>query len=720
MMSIAKTRLRRFVALHSLLLIAAVLGLAVLTADLLTSTSARVAGTSGTRPSLFVAELPQKSGERVCQQHTALPKGAGSLRLTVATFGRSGTTLTAYADGLIIGRLASGWREGVVDIPLVRRATDLIDFRLCFESSAGARLAFAGEPAGPSADIGGRPQSGRISVIGYTRDDESTLSLFPELGERIGRGSAEFVGPWSVVAICLLVMAAVAAGAGVVVASDGRVASWDQGPLGRFFRRFPIAGLAAAGATLALGLAWSLLIPPFQVADETSHVAYVQYLAETGLLPLEKPGSAPYSEDENTTLGAIGFGRIIGRSAEKVISTAAEEQSLRALERQEIPTIGVGNATTASANPPLYYMLQAPIYLATSRGSLLTQVSAMRLLSVLLTALSVLMVYMFCRELLPYSPWTWSAGALACAFQPVVGFTGAGVNPDSLLILASTGVLLTAARLLRRGLTVRRGFAFAAFVVAGLLTKPLFFALVPAAVCALVLGAIESRRTGKQVVRPLVLTSMAVAAPLIIYVALAAGPLKHPYFAIASDVGGGALSGGGGAESSLTMQASFLLQLFLPRFPLLTDLVPGHPIRDIWLNGLAGVFGWVDYQLPANKVTMFVWSFGGALGLAAVALVRRGKGVTAHFALAFVCLVALVGVLGAVGLTDYQAFLSGSARFQQARYLLPLLALYGGLAALATKALGPRLGRLVLPGLFVLVAAHTITAMVITADRYYL
>jgi len=698
----------------------ALLVLVALAADILTASSARVAGTSGTRPDLFIAELPKQSGQRLCQQHTALPRDAGSLRLTVATFGGPGTTLTAYADGLVIGRLSSGWREGIVDIPLVWRATDLNNFRLCFDSRPRARLAFAGEPAVPAADIDGQPQSGRISVVGYTREARSTLALLPELAERIGRGSAGFVGPWSVVAICLLVVAAVGAGAVAVVASDGRVATAGRAPWHRLFCRLPIAGWAVTSAALSLGLAWSLLIPPFQVADETSHVAYVQYFAETGLLPTERPGTAPYSEDENATLGAIGFGRIIGRSAEKVISTAAEERALRKLERQELPKVGAGNATTASANPPLYYTLQAPIYLATSHGGLLTQVAAMRLLSVLLTALSVLMAYLFCRELLPRSPWSWSAGALACAFQPVVGFTGAGVNPDSLLIFASTGVLLTAARLIRRGLTIRAGLAFAAFVITGLLTKPLFFSLVPAVVCALALAAFRSRRDGSDIRRPLVVTSLVAVVPLLAYLTLAAGPLKHPYFAIATNVGGGALSGGAGAESSMMKQASFVLQLFLPRLPLLTDLIPGHPFRDVWLNGLAGVFGWVDYQVPASRVTVFVWSFYGALAAALVALVRCGKALVPHLALAFVCLVALAGVLGAVGVTDYQAFLSGSARFQQARYLLPLLALYGGLVALASKALGPRVGKLVLPAFFVLVAAHTMTAMILTADRYYL
>ena len=41
-------------------------------------------------------------------------------------------------------------------------------------------------------------------------------------------------------------------------------------------------------------------------------------------------------------------------------------------------------------------------------------------------------VYLFLRELVPSEPWAATVGALAVAFQPLFGFIGSGVTPDTL------------------------------------------------------------------------------------------------------------------------------------------------------------------------------------------------------------------------------------------------------------------------------------------------
>ena len=53
-------------------------------------------------------------------------------------------------------------------------------------------------------------------------------------------------------------------------------------------------------------------------------------------------------------------------------------------------------------------------------------------------ALTVLLVFLFLRELLPARAWAWSTGALLAAFQPMFGFMSGGVNNDNLLYLAAT------------------------------------------------------------------------------------------------------------------------------------------------------------------------------------------------------------------------------------------------------------------------------------------
>jgi len=471
------------------------------------------------------------------------------------------------------------------------------------------------------------------------------------------------------------------------------------------------------GAAAAIGLAWAFLTPPFQVPDETSHVAYVQYLSESGRLPLEKPGLTPFSPEENALLGALGFARIIGRgTAERVIWTPASEMNLRRTEQQQEPARGQGNATTASTNPPLFYVMQAPVYLATSGGSLLTQLFAMRLLSVLFLSGSVLCAYLFVRELLPNSPWAWTAGGLAAAFQPMFGFIASGVNADSLLFLASTATLLVIARILRRGLTVQRAVTLSIAVAGGLLTKPLFIALLPAVVLGLILGA---SRLGRSATKPILTAIVVTALPVVFVATISATAYDHPYFAIASSVASGPPSNLDSSNSA-AKEVSFILQLFVPRLPFMVDQIPGVPLRDLWISGLIGRFGWIDYGFGSEALTFGTWLAALLLALMAVAVARSNGAVRAAWPLLSCCMLALVSIPTVVSIVDYRAFVTNSERFAQARYLLPLLGLYAGLFALAVKALGGRVGFLATIGLWALVAFHTTAAMTLTANRYYL
>ena len=47
----------------------------------------------------------------------------------------------------------------------------------------------------------------------------------------------------------------------------------------------PKAAWLCALVALANGLAWSLIVPPFEVPDENAHYAYVAQVAERGTVP---------------------------------------------------------------------------------------------------------------------------------------------------------------------------------------------------------------------------------------------------------------------------------------------------------------------------------------------------------------------------------------------------------------------------------------------------
>jgi hypothetical protein len=76
----------------------------------------------------------------------------------------------------------------------------------------------------------------------------------------------------------------------------------------------------------------------------------------------------------------------------------------------------------------------------------------------------------------------------------------------------------------------------------------------------------------------------------------------------------------------------------------------------------------------------------------------------------------LIAFYGYVG---YHYYLDTGFTFEQARYLFPLLALYGGLIAVAVSGLGRRLGAAAGATLVVFAFAHDIAALMLTVGRFY-
>ena len=250
--------------------------------------------------------------------------------------------------------------------------------------------------------------------------------------------------------------------------------------------RVPLAGWACALVAGLSALTWSFVTPPFHVPDEVSHFAYAQYLAETGELPREN-GDLSYSPEEQTALHFTDFYLVIGKPNGRPPWTEVQERALE--DAPKADRVGTGNAQSATNNPPLYYALEAiPYHLAGGTG-LLDRPMFMRFLSVLMAAVTALAAFLFLREVLPSTPWAWTAGGLAVALQPLFGFISSGVQADSLLYTSSALLFLALARAFRHGLTPLRGAAIGGATALGIFSKITFLGLVPGAVLAVVLLA---------------------------------------------------------------------------------------------------------------------------------------------------------------------------------------------------------------------------------------
>ncbi len=163
---------------------------------------------------------------------------------------------------------------------------------------------------------------------------------------------------------------------------------------------------------LPLAALYAIRTPAWQAPDEPAHYNYVAQLAD-GRLPVLEAGD--WQQDALDALRATGF-------------DPALHDELQALEYED-------------HQPPLYYALQTPVYLATD-GDL----TAMRLLSVLLGAGAIVAGWAALRSLLPRWPVVALSGAGFIAFLPQHLAILGSVSNDPLAELIAALTLLAAVR----------------------------------------------------------------------------------------------------------------------------------------------------------------------------------------------------------------------------------------------------------------------------------
>lgn len=157
---------------------------------------------------------------------------------------------------------------------------------------------------------------------------------------------------------------------------------------------------------LTLGALYAMRTPAWQAPDEPAHYNYVRQLAD-GRLPVMALGD--YDE--------------VYRN--EVISSKFD------------PSYDVSIITYEDWQPPLYYLLLTPVYLATD-GS----VTAMRLVSVLIGAGIVALAYGIAWLLFPEREWVAWTTAVFVAFVPQHLAIMGSVNNDSLAELLIAAILI--------------------------------------------------------------------------------------------------------------------------------------------------------------------------------------------------------------------------------------------------------------------------------------
>jgi 4-amino-4-deoxy-L-arabinose transferase-like glycosyltransferase len=459
---------------------------------------------------------------------------------------------------------------------------------------------------------------------------------------------------------------------------------------------------------------WSILSPPFQIPDETDHFAYVQQLAEAHRLPTGSGTS--YSPEEEAAIEGLRQQQVRFNPSERTISSRAQQRQLEHDLARPLSRRGPGKVGVAGSEPPLYYALETIPYELASSGSLLDRLALMRAFSALFGALTALFSFMFIREVLPRVPWAWTVGGLGVALAPLLGFMSGAVNPDGLLYAVSAALFYQVARCFRRGLTPRAGLAIGITVVVGLLTKLNFLGLVPGVVLALLIVAWRERAGSRRnVVRGLAVALAPVAILAIAYAALASSTGHSVSFT--SSKASELTKGPGTVASAL----SYTWQFYLPHLPFMRDYFPGLSTwRQLWFNGLVGLYGWADTVFPNWLYSVALVPGGIGLLLLLRALFLERLQVRSHLVEGVVYATMAVGVMTLVGVTSYFSdVLERSGPYWEPRYLMPMIALAGVALALTARGAGRRWGPVIGALVVVLILGHDIFSQLLVVSRYY-
>jgi 4-amino-4-deoxy-L-arabinose transferase-like glycosyltransferase len=480
-------------------------------------------------------------------------------------------------------------------------------------------------------------------------------------------------------------------------------------------RRVPRACLACAAIAFVNAGVWAVITPPFQVPDEIAHVTYVQYIVEWGELPGGTPhGTSNTSDEMSAAAASVPF-------SANAQNPAWSPRNLREYRRVQ-PRLDQrpGSVPPAAVNnPPLYYAVQALPYVAGRDVDAFDRLLLMRLVSALLAAVTVAATFLFVRELLPGRSWAWTVGALAVAFQPMFGFMSGGVNNDNLLYGLGAILAYLVARTMRRGLTPGLAAALALVSLAGMLTKTSFAGLLGGAAFGVVVAITRMPTPARR--RAAVVAGVAAVA----FVVPLAGWLvanQEVFGRAASTTTGGFVSSATTDATTLRGHLSYIWQVFLPRLPGMQTFIPtsgAYPLWDTFIQGFVGRFGWWHFGFPLWVNQLALGIYVALVGLTAAGMYRARAALRRRWPelLTFALIAAGYVILVEVASYRYQAV--HLQAFEQARYLLPLLPLYGGLVAVAATAGGRRWGPALGAFLVLLAMTHSLFAMLLVIGRYY-
>jgi len=655
-----------------------------------------------------VAALPAHAKQPVCASVDSIPDGAARaafhVRLPRGTEGAAVRTRTTTTGSSVDGPVVRVDGSGIVRPALGAVDASPLFHDVCLLNVGDVPVDVLGANGVPALRLTGAEPETAWAVLGDIVDRTVRSHGAP----------ARWIG---LPGVLLLLTGAVGV-ALVLVARAWGTEGW------RPSRRTWVAVAAVAAMH---GAAWSVLTPPFQVPDEWAHFQYADYVADHGTMPNGLDRGAIVAADQGVAMDRTGGNGVPGNPTFRPPWSAPASNSL-AQALAETPSSPVPDgSTSATGQPPLYYVAAGAVD-AVAPGNVLDRIGQVRLVGVLALVALALGAVALARRLVPDRPeWALTAGLLT-GLVPLVGFMAGGVTPDIPMIALATWTAAMALAFVERP-GWRRGAILGALGISLVLVKLTSLALAPGLVLLVLLaiGIAISRGWPAGSTGGVVGLAAGFLLPLLAYVIWCAvsdrSIIPGTLVAVARAEATPGSTGNGPLEF-----LSLAWQLYLPRMPWMDDLVQGFGLRDIWVSGFVGRYGWLDYGLPrwVQDVLPIFWLGLALLGLRGLwVLVRRRqpelprprqvKRIVVGVAFALM----LVGVLFTVARADYTAYVNGSDRFQQARYLMLALPAAVALVVVAFRGTPVRARPYVAVTLVGVAALHTVGSILATVARYY-
>ena len=246
---------------------------------------------------------------------------------------------------------------------------------------------------------------------------------------------------------------------------------------------------------LLAGLLTTLVVPIGEGFDEPWHLAYVQYIANTGSLP---PGPRQRLSSQLQEFLEIGpVGTVLHdlhpelephdrywMAAPEVREFNDSRQRGLTFSSTYVEAPG-GFEQYESHQPPLFYVLWAPVFRLASGMSLPSSFLIVRIWSVLIASTLIPLTFLLVREL-SESTAVANAAALLTAMFPGIYPDLARVSNDALAVPLATATCLLLARYIR---TASRSDAIAlgALLVTGLATKAFFIPILASVLLVLII-----------------------------------------------------------------------------------------------------------------------------------------------------------------------------------------------------------------------------------------